>query len=766
MLRSAILKTLRPLSRGNRFPVERKYGFPVPKEKNVQWICRRYQSNGREGNKKPAEEAPKDSQKKSEKSEQKPSADPFEAKSFEEFIKRVFEAPNAKPAETGGLKSNKPGADPNKAQSQPDGTNLWTLTLLLGTAYFFTRSLNSAQEISLQDFNTRLLRNGEVLNVVIVNQETARVFLRPDSDIFKIAPNLRRQGHQYEFKVGSVERFEDRMERIQDELNIPEGERIPVTYENATDLPSLLINILPGLLFLVPTIFLLRSMAGGRGGAGPQGIFGIGKSKARLFNQETDVKVKFKDVAGMDEAKEEITEFVKFLKDPKKYERLGAKIPKGAILSGPPGTGKTLIAKATAGEAEVPFLSVSGSEFVEMFVGVGSSRVRDLFASARKMAPCIIFIDEIDAIGKARGKNAMGGANEERESTLNQLLVEMDGFSTGEQVVVLAGTNRPDILDKALTRPGRFDRQISIDLPDIKGRADIFMVHLKPIRTKEDLRELSKRLAMLTPGFSGADIANICNEAALIAARKNSESVENKHFEAAIERVIGGLERKTRVLSPEEKRIVAHHEAGHAVSGWWLQYADPLLKVSIIPRGIAALGYAQYIPKERYLLSTEQLLDRICVMLGGRVAEQLFFSSITTGAQDDLDKVTKLVYSQIVSYGMNEKVGQVSYGRLDDNDQRFQKPYSEETAKLIDSEARQMVSMAYKRTFELLSERKGDVEKVANLLLEREVIGRDDMISLLGPRPFPEKTSYDDLVGQTRAPSSTEELQQKESSPQ
>jgi AFG3 family protein len=438
----------------------------------------------------------------------------------------------------------------------------------------------------------------------------------------------------------------------------------------------------------------------------------------------------------MDEAKEEIMEFVKFLKEPAKYEKLGAKIPRGAILSGPPGTGKTLLAKATAGEAKVPFLSVSGSEFVEMFVGVGPSRVRDLFATARKNAPCIIFVDEIDAIGKARGKGGQFGGNDERESTLNQLLVEMDGFSGKEHIVVLAGTNRPDVLDPALMRPGRFDRHIAIDRPDISGRRQIFKVHLGPIMLAPSVTRdnIAEKLALLTPGFSGADIANVCNEAALRAARRGGENVTEMDFDGAIERVIAGLERKSRVLGKEEKKTVAYHEAGHAVCGWYLEYADPLLKVSIIPRGVGALGYAQYLPKERFLFSTEQLMDRMCMTLGGRVAEEIFFGRITTGAQDDLQKITKMAFEVCANYGMNPDIGPISYGNREQ--EQFQKPFSEATAEALDRAVHKMVVDAHKRTTELLSKHKEDVEKVAKLLLEKEVITREDMRKLLGKRPL------------------------------
>ncbi|KAI9021229.1 peptidase family M41-domain-containing protein [Hyaloraphidium curvatum] len=629
----------------------------------------------------------------------------------------------------------------------------------------YTSGSDSSQQISFNDFRTSLLEKGYVDHLVVVNKEIVRVYLRPDAPA-QIGGRAgvpfqgsTRTGSRFYFTIGSVESFERSLELAQRDLGIPLRERIPVTYGNEVSFTNIFINVVPTLAMIGFLVWLSRRASAGAGG-GPQGIFGIGKSRAKLYNQETDVKVKFKDVAGMDEAKEEIMEFVKFLKHPENYEKLGAKIPRGAILSGPPGTGKTLLAKATAGEAGVPFFSVSGSEFVEMFVGVGSSRVRDLFSNAKKNAPCIIFIDEIDAIGKARGRSGgFGGGNDERESTLNQLLVEMDGFDTSEHVVVLSGTNRPDVLDSALMRPGRFDRHIAIDRPDIKGRSEIFLVHLKPIKTKLDLDRLAKKLAALTPGFSGADVHNVCNEAALIAARGMSEFVEEKHFEQAIERVIAGLEKKSRVLSPEEKKIVAHHEAGHAVAGWFLQYAHPLLKVSIIPRGSAALGYAQYLPEEKFLHSERMMADMMVMTMGGRVSEKIFFGSITTGAQDDLQKITRMAYAQVMTYGMSD-FGPVSFGRGDDMRQNLQKPYSEETARLIDEEVRKIIDGAYERTMKLLTEKKAEVEKVAMLLLEKEVIGREDMIALLGPRPFEEKGAIEFIQSK-----SGEDVVQKEKEP-
>ena len=522
-----------------------------------------------------------------------------------------------------------------------------------------------------------------------------------------------------------------------------------------TGLVNPLSFLLPILLFVGLWILLMRKMGGGGGGGGgPGGIFNIGKSKATLFDKGTKVNITFADVAGLDEAKVEVMEIVDFLKSPKKYTALGGKIPKGALLVGPPGTGKTLLAKAMAGEAQVPFFSLSGSDFVEMFVGVGASRVRDLFKQAREKAPCIIFIDEIDAIGRARGKNVMM-SNDERESTLNQLLVEMDGFGTDAGIIVLAATNRPDVLDTALLRPGRFDRQITIDKPDLKGREAIFKVHLKPIKISEKL-DIHK-LAEQTPGFAGADIANVCNEAALIAARKGKEAVEMADFQDAVDRVIGGLEKKNKIISPEEKKIIAYHEAGHAICGWYLEHAYPLLKVTIVPRGTAALGYAQYTPKEQYLYNTDQLNDQICMTLGGRASEEIFFDKISTGAQNDLQQITRIAYAMVTVYGMNDKVGNISfYDPQQEN--TFTKPYSEETSKLIDEEVRKLIEISYERTKLLLEEKKEQVEKLAEALLEKEVLFQSDVEALIGKRPYEEKKNLDVEVDEEVVPSQTGEI--------
>ncbi|XP_017775142.1 PREDICTED: AFG3-like protein 2 [Nicrophorus vespilloides] len=594
------------------------------------------------------------------------------------------------------------------------------------------------KEIGWKEFVHTYLSRGIVEKLEVVNKKWVRVKLTPGNAVD--ANNV------LWFNIGSVDSFERNLENAQIEMSIEPPNFVPVIYKSELEASSLS-GLLPTILIIGFVLYMMRrsaEMMGGRRGKRGGGLFGgVMESTAKLINS-SDIGVRFKDVAGCEEAKIEIMEFVNFLKNPQQYIDLGAKIPKGAMLTGPPGTGKTLLAKATAGEANVPFITVSGSEFLEMFVGVGPSRVRDLFSMARKHAPCILFIDEIDAVGRKRGGRSFGG-HSEQENTLNQLLVEMDGFNTTTNVVVLAATNRVDILDKALLRPGRFDRQIFVPAPDIKGRASIFKVHLGPLKANLNKDELARKMAALTPGFTGADIANVCNEAALIAARDLNESIVMKHFEQAIERVVAGMEKKTNVLSPEEKKTVAYHEAGHAVAGWFLEHADPLLKVSIIPRG-KGLGYAQYLPKDQYLYTKEQLFDRMCMTLGGRVSEELFFGRITTGAQDDLKKVTQSAYAQVVHYGMNEKVGNVSFDMPKDGEMMLEKPYSESTAQIIDSEVRILIDGAHKHTTNLLNKHKVDVEKVAERLLKQEIISREDMIEILGKRPFVEKSTYEDFV--------------------
>ncbi|KAL8613891.1 AFG3-like protein 2 [Nucella lapillus] len=635
-------------------------------------------------------------------------------------------------------KGKNPFTDPN----DPNAKVLIGLIAGVGIVGLLGLYQNQYREITYKDFINGYLARGIVDKLEVVNKKWVRV---------KLVPGTQVDGSSVLwFNIGSVEAFERSLENTQLEMNMEPANFVSVIYKTETEMANILYSALNILLPLAVIIWLFRRSAnmfqggggrsGSRGGAG--GIFGFGQSTAKIIKE--DIGVKFRDVAGCEEAKVEIMEFVNFLKNPQQYVDLGAKIPKGAILTGPPGTGKTLLAKATAGEANVPFITVSGSEFLEMFVGVGPSRVRDMFATARKNAPCILFVDEIDAVGRKRGGRNFGGQSEQ-ENTLNQLLVEMDGFNTQSGVVVLAATNRVDILDPALLRPGRFDRQIFVPLPDIKGRASIFKVHLSPLKTEVDKDKLSKKMAALTPGFSGADIANVCNEAALIAARDLNTSIHMIHFEQAIERVVAGLEKKTQVLQPEEKKTVAYHEAGHAVAGWFLEHADPLLKVSIIPRG-KGLGYAQYLPKEQYLYTQEQLLDRMCMTMGGRASEQIFFSRITTGAQDDLRKVTQSAYAQVVHFGMNEKVGQLSFEMPQPGEMVFDKPYSEETAQMIDTEVRGIVKLAYDRTLALLNKHKEDVEKVALRLLEKEKLDKDDMVELLGKRPFAEKSTYEEFV--------------------
>jgi cell division protease FtsH len=592
----------------------------------------------------------------------------------------------------------------------------------------------------------KMLDNGDVekLNTV-TNKNTVRVFIKKErldkykDQLSKNWPSVGDKGPHFEFKVIKADDFNKELNAYFDKK--PELTRVPnIPIQEGEWFGSIIQFLLPLVVIVLIWVMLMRKMGGGAsGGSGPGGIFNIGKSRATLFDKGTKVNITFADVAGLDEAKVEVMEIVDFLKNPKKYTSLGGKIPKGALLVGPPGTGKTLLAKAMAGEAQVPFFSMSGSDFVELFVGVGASRVRDLFKQAREKAPCIIFIDEIDAIGRARGKNAIM-SNDERESTLNQLLVEMDGFSGESGIIVLAATNRPDVLDTALLRPGRFDRQISIDKPDLKGREHIFKVHLKPIKISEkvDIHKLAEQ----TPGFAGADIANICNEAALIAARKGKQSVEMDDFQDAVDRVIGGLEKKNKIISPDEKRIIAYHEAGHAICGWYLEHAYPLLKVTIVPRGVAALGYAQYTPKEQYLYNTDQLMDQICMTLGGRASEDIFFGKISTGAQNDLQQITRIAYSMITVYGMNDKVGNVSfYDPSAENS--FTKPYSEETSKIIDEEVRKLIDVAYVKTKELLTEKRGQVEKLAESLLDKEVLFQSDVEALIGKRPYSDKKTLD-----------------------
>ncbi|KAG1371718.1 putative ATP-dependent zinc metalloprotease FTSH 8, mitochondrial [Cocos nucifera] len=620
----------------------------------------------------------------------------------------------------------------------------------------------TGHEISFQEFKNKLLEPGLVDHIVVSNKSVAKVYVRNSPKISKQTEDNEIQGsptnmpprhtgsqYKYYFNIGSVESFEEKLEEAQKALGIDPHDYVPVRYTSEVIWYQELLRFAPT-LFLVGLIYLMGRRIqggfsiGGGAGRGNRGIFNIGKAQVTKMDKNSKNKVFFKDVAGCDEAKQEIMEFVHFLKNPKKYEELGAKIPKGALLVGPPGTGKTLLAKATAGESAVPFLSIAGSDFMEMFVGVGSSRVRNLFAEARQCAPSIIFIDEIDAIGRARGRGGFSGSNDERESTLNQLLVEMDGFGTTSGVVVLAGTNRPDILDKALLRPGRFDRQITIDKPDIKGRDQIFRIYLKKIKVDKDPSYYSQRLAALTPGFAGADVANVCNEAALIAARSEETHVTMQHFEAAIDRIIGGLEKKNKAISKLERRTVAYHESGHAVAGWFLEHAEPLLKVTIVPRGTAALGFAQYVPNENLLMTKEQLFDMTCRTLGGRASEEVLLGKISTGAQDDLEKVTKMTYAQVAVYGFSDKVGLVSFPQRDDAFE-MTKPYSSKTAAIIDAEVREWVTKAYQRTVELIKEHKDHVIQIAELLLEKEVLHQDDLVRVLGERPFKssEPTNYD-----------------------
>ena len=607
---------------------------------------------------------------------------------------------------------------------------------------FYSKDITSnAKEESFQTINQQFISK-HLVDSMVVYPKSVEVYLNQDSLNLPAYADLKakfgkhNKGPQYVFSIGNVEQFRDDMEVAQKDYSI--DQMIQITYaEDAKSgwLGFILQFILPIVIMIGLWVLIMRKMGGGGpGGGGPGGIFNIGKSKAQLYDKGTKVNITFNDVAGLDEAKEEVMEIVDFLKNPKKYTALGGKIPRGCLLVGPPGTGKTLLAKAMAGEAQVPFFSMSGSDFVEMFVGVGASRVRDLFKQAREKSPCIIFIDEIDAIGRARGKNQMM-SNDERENTLNQMLVEMDGFSGDSGIIVLAATNRPDVLDTALLRPGRFDRQISIDIPDLAGREAIFKVHLKGIKTTANLN--IHKLAAQTPGFAGADIANVCNEAALIAARKGKTDVNIEDFNDAVDRIVGGLEKKNKIILPDEKKVIAYHEAGHAVSGWFLEHAYPLVKVTIVPRGDAALGYAQYLPKEKYLTLKEEIEDRMAMALGGRAVEELVFGKISTGALSDLQQVTKMAYSMVSVYGMNDKIGNVSFYDPQ-NEGSFQKPYSEETGRIIDDEVRSLSETAYVRVKKLLTERMNEVRIIAEELLKKEVLYKDDLEHLIGKRPFEE----------------------------
>ena len=629
----------------------------------------------------------------------------------------------------------------NKLLNNNFNNQIWivfaiTIFIYISFSFFSTKPVNI-------DYNRfqKMIKSHDISKIVVIkNQEIVEITLKEESllnsnykdelESSNLTGNI--YGPHYKLEVSSIESFEKRYDDLINSLGKENSSEIEYLTERRTDIYSFLQTWGFTILILIGFWFLLRRMSGG-GGPGGQ-IFNIGKSKASLFDKESKIKLNFRDVAGLEEAKEEVKEIVDFLKNPKKFTKLGGKIPKGALLVGSPGTGKTLLAKAVAGEANVPFYSLSGSDFVEMFVGVGAARVRDLFKKAKEKAPCIVFIDEIDAIGRSRGRGQMPGSNDERENTLNSLLVEMDGFSTDSGVIILAATNRPDVLDSALLRPGRFDRQISIDKPDLRGREEIFKVHVRNLKLNSDVN--IKNLSAQTPGFAGAEIANVCNESALIAARKDKESIEMVDFQDAIDRVIGGLEKKNKIISPDEKRIVAYHEAGHAVAGWYLEHADPLVKVSIVPRGIAALGYAQYLPKEQFLYQTDQLLDEMCMALGGRAAEEIIFGKISTGALSDLERITKMAYSIVSVYGMNKNIGNISFFDSKQSDYNFTKPYSESTAEKIDSEVKRIVDNAYNRTKKLLTEKREQLEKIANKLLEKEILFQNDLENLIGKRPF------------------------------
>ncbi|MDA3780465.1 MAG: ATP-dependent zinc metalloprotease FtsH [Bacteroidales bacterium] len=641
-----------------------------------------------------------------------------------------------------GSNSNSNSKGNNKGNKPNPKFNIYWIyggiAILLLALQFFSLGNTGPKEITWQEFERNMLKNGDVEKIEVINKQKAEIFIKEDrlnnARYKDVAENkgfgMSGQVAQYYFTIGSIEMFEKRLSESQDKYL--KNDYIEVSYKTRVNYFSKIMEwIFPILIIVLIWVFIFRRMSKGSGGGGGN-IFSVGKSKAQLFDKESDTKSDFKDVAGLKEAKVEVREIVDFLKRPKKYTELGGKIPKGVLLVGPPGTGKTLLAKAVAGEANVPFFSLSGSDFVEMFVGVGASRVRDLFKQAKEKAPCIVFIDEIDAIGRARGRNASMGSNDERENTLNQLLTEMDGFANNAGVILMAATNRADVLDSALMRAGRFDRQILLDLPDLNERKEIFDVHLKPIKLEKHLD--IDFLAKQTPGFSGADIANVCNESALIAARNEKKSVERQDFLDAVDRIIGGLERKSKLISKKEKKTIAFHESGHASVSWLLEHASPLLKVTIIPRG-KALGAAWYLPEERQITTRAQLLDEMCAALGGRAAEKLIFNEISTGAANDLEKVTKQASAMVTYFGMSEEIGNISfYDSSGQSDMSFTKPYSEKTAELIDNEVKKLISDAYNRALTILSENKEKLTQLAEILLEKEVIFTDNLEKIFGKR--------------------------------
>ncbi len=629
----------------------------------------------------------------------------------------------------------------NTTPKKPKFNSYWIyggiILALIALQFFGSSSFSEGGKTSPSEF-FQFVRNGDVKKVNIVNRHIAKVYLTAEAEEKTIHEKTKSKSFgfssaetpNYTFEFGDLQNFENQLNESKKDLANP-----PTVVNNTEENPwGFLINLLPFVLLIGVWFFIMKRMSGGAGGGAGGQIFNIGKSKAKLFDEKTDIKTTFKDVAGLEGAKEEVQEIVDFLKNPEKYTSLGGKIPKGALLVGQPGTGKTLLAKAVAGEAKVPFFSLSGSDFVEMFVGVGASRVRDLFKQAKEKSPAIIFIDEIDAIGRARGKNAMSGSNDERENTLNQLLTEMDGFGTNTNVIVLAATNRADILDKALMRAGRFDRQIFVDLPDVRERKQIFEVHLRPLKKAEGLD--IDFLAKQTPGFSGADIANVCNEAALIAARNNKKAVDKQDFLDAVDRIVGGLEKKNKIITPDEKKAVAYHEAGHATVSWMLEHAAPLVKVTIVPRG-QSLGAAWYLPEERLIVRPEQMLDEMCAALGGRAAEKVIFNKISTGALSDLEKVTKQARAMVTVYGLSDKVGNLTYyDSSGQNEYGFSKPYSEQTAELIDQEISSIIETQYKRAVKLLEENKDKLTELAEVLLEKEVIFKDNLEKIFGKRAF------------------------------